>query len=85
MGALKMLQQWLTTPKSDRPTRRGGPPPVAPVEAGTASVSKARLANDRAALGLVLTSGQAMSAETRIQATMSDMLRKMDRAHDAVD
>ncbi|WCS27205.1 hypothetical protein LOK46_10430 [Methylobacterium sp. NMS14P] len=85
MGVLKMLHQWLAAAKTDRPSRRGGPPATPRVEAGAASISKARQANDRAALGLVLTSGQAMSAETRIQASMAGMLRKMDRAHDAVD
>jgi hypothetical protein len=80
-----MLHQWLNASKSRRPTRRGGPPPIVPTEGGMHSLSKARQANDRAALGLVLTSGQAMSAETRIQAAMSGMLREMDRARNAVD
>ncbi|MBA9061728.1 hypothetical protein GGQ91_001105 [Methylobacterium fujisawaense] len=39
------------------PDARGGPPPAAPSEAGAASISKARQANDRAAWRLVLTSG----------------------------
>jgi hypothetical protein len=80
LQVLKMLNQWLSA--EDGPALL---PPEMPVAADPVSIRRAHQANDRAALGLALTSGQAMSDETQIQQPMSDMLRKMDRAHDAVD
>jgi hypothetical protein len=81
MGALRNMLNLFRQPPPMPP--RPLPVKVRPEREGQISdLERAKKANDRAALGVVVTSSQAMAEESSVQAMLRGLLNEADRGRD---